>query len=299
MSKIAIISDIHANKDALELVLKDIEKRQVDKIYCLGDLVSKYFYPAEVVDSIKENCEIVIKGNCDDLVANNENYKFARSKLGLDRIEYLDNLPVKEQLMINKVLLNLYHANPKDLDTMFNPLFNKHEKTRYKDQYIKSQDYDKMFEDDKKQTTIVGHTHMNYMGIEKDNKLVVDNNLNIITPNDRAIINTGSVAEHIDLVENQDGTIDHRIVPYVTYLILDDSNLKEGIKVEMVTIDSKSTLIKVFMDSTSKQISNEFPFSPLYTKRMKDSIDSFDSNVMDTKLVEEKYQEFENFRKGR
>ena len=54
MTKIAIISDIHANIDALNLVLKDIEKRGVDKIICLGDLVTKYFYPAEVVDAINE-----------------------------------------------------------------------------------------------------------------------------------------------------------------------------------------------------------------------------------------------------
>lgn len=299
MSKIAVISDIHSNKHTLDLVLKDIEKRQVDKIYCLGDLVTKYFYPAEVVDSIKANCDIVIKGNCDDLVATNEKYKFARSKLGLDRIEYLDNLPTKEQLMINKVLINLYHSNPQDLETMFNPLFTDHDKTRYKDQHIKAEDYAKMFEDERKQTSIVGHTHMNYMGIEKDNKLVIDNNLKTITPNDRAIINTGSVAEHIRLVEKKDGTIDHLIVPYVTYLIIDDANLSEGINVQMIYVDSSDTLVNVFIDSAYRQATGEFPLSPIYTTRMRDSIQAFDKNDRVKSLVEETYQEFENYRKGR
>ena len=37
--KKAIISDIHANLSALEAVLADIEKRDVDAIYCLGDVI--------------------------------------------------------------------------------------------------------------------------------------------------------------------------------------------------------------------------------------------------------------------
>ncbi len=36
---IAIVSDIHANLIALETVLADIEKRNVDAIYCLGDVI--------------------------------------------------------------------------------------------------------------------------------------------------------------------------------------------------------------------------------------------------------------------
>ena len=36
--KIAIISDIHRNLEALKTTLKDIEKRKVDKIICLGDM---------------------------------------------------------------------------------------------------------------------------------------------------------------------------------------------------------------------------------------------------------------------
>lgn len=70
MEKIAIISDIHANIIALEEVLKDIEKRKVNRIFCLGDLVTKGSSPCEVVDKIKEKCEIVVKGNCDDSVVN-------------------------------------------------------------------------------------------------------------------------------------------------------------------------------------------------------------------------------------
>lgn len=37
--KIGIISDIHGNIDALEIVLKKLEDNKVEKIICLGDLI--------------------------------------------------------------------------------------------------------------------------------------------------------------------------------------------------------------------------------------------------------------------
>ena len=37
--KRAILSDIHGNLEALEAVLKDVQSKNVDKIYCLGDII--------------------------------------------------------------------------------------------------------------------------------------------------------------------------------------------------------------------------------------------------------------------
>ena len=39
MTKIAVISDIHANPLALVSVMDDIQKFKPDKIFCLGDLI--------------------------------------------------------------------------------------------------------------------------------------------------------------------------------------------------------------------------------------------------------------------
>lgn len=36
--KIAVISDIHGNMQALQAVLKNIKEENCDKIFCLGDL---------------------------------------------------------------------------------------------------------------------------------------------------------------------------------------------------------------------------------------------------------------------
>ncbi len=41
--KIAIISDIHGNLEALKATIKDIEKKQVDQIICLGDTIAKEY----------------------------------------------------------------------------------------------------------------------------------------------------------------------------------------------------------------------------------------------------------------
>ena len=56
--KIAIISDMHGNLEALKATLKDIEKRKVDKIICLGDIIAKCVHPKECIELIREKCEM-------------------------------------------------------------------------------------------------------------------------------------------------------------------------------------------------------------------------------------------------
>ena len=68
MDRIAIISDVHGNVSALNSVMEDIEKRGITTIYCLGDSVIKCANPDKVVDIIREKCEVILKGNCDDVV---------------------------------------------------------------------------------------------------------------------------------------------------------------------------------------------------------------------------------------
>lgn len=63
--KIALFSDIHANIDALRPILKDIEQRKPDAVYCLGDLVGYAPYPNEVVQMIRSKGIPVIAGNYD------------------------------------------------------------------------------------------------------------------------------------------------------------------------------------------------------------------------------------------
>ncbi|MBD2327077.1 metallophosphoesterase family protein [Alkalinema sp. FACHB-956] len=51
--KIAVISCIHGNYEALNAVLSDIDAQNADKIYCLGDLVGYGPHPNAVVEMIR------------------------------------------------------------------------------------------------------------------------------------------------------------------------------------------------------------------------------------------------------
>lgn len=62
--KYAIVSDIHANLEALQAVLDDAQPR-VDQFVCLGDIVGYNANPVECVRLIRQACEVVVIGNHD------------------------------------------------------------------------------------------------------------------------------------------------------------------------------------------------------------------------------------------
>ncbi|WP_372366726.1 metallophosphoesterase [Candidatus Uabimicrobium sp. HlEnr_7] len=63
MKKIAVISDIHSNLCAFDAVLEDIHRRNVDAIYCLGDVIGYGPQPIECFNKAMKYCEVIIKGN--------------------------------------------------------------------------------------------------------------------------------------------------------------------------------------------------------------------------------------------
>jgi putative phosphoesterase len=64
----ALISDIHANLPALEAVLRDIDTRNVDATYHLGDLVGYAPWPNETVALLREREIAGISGNYDSTI---------------------------------------------------------------------------------------------------------------------------------------------------------------------------------------------------------------------------------------
>ena len=63
--KWAVISDVHANAEALEAVLASIERENVDDILCLGDIVGYGASPNEVVRMLRSAEAKCIVGNHD------------------------------------------------------------------------------------------------------------------------------------------------------------------------------------------------------------------------------------------
>lgn len=64
----AFISDIHANLEALTVVLDDIKKRGVETIYCLGDVIGYGPNPRECIEMVQKACEFTLCGNHEEAV---------------------------------------------------------------------------------------------------------------------------------------------------------------------------------------------------------------------------------------
>ena len=61
----AVLSDVHANLEALEAVLRDADKRNIEDILFLGDAVGYGPDPNECVELLERRCKILIAGNHD------------------------------------------------------------------------------------------------------------------------------------------------------------------------------------------------------------------------------------------
>jgi len=111
---VALISDIHANLEALLAVLKDIahvtQQYGIEGIHCLGDIVNYGAEPAECVARIREYCAVVLKGNHDVAAATlnpvlmdtwgseqQDGARWTRSQLQQVDLDYLAALPALHQ----------------------------------------------------------------------------------------------------------------------------------------------------------------------------------------------------------
>ena len=134
--KIAVISDIHANKNAFDKVMEDINQFNPDKIFCLGDLILAGYNPNYICEKIfelkekyAENFEI-IQGNTDKMVSNCtsellKNVKKTFPCMGYSLEEdvkitdkkYLDfvrELSEKKHVVVNGVKIDLVHGSPRN-----------------------------------------------------------------------------------------------------------------------------------------------------------------------------------------
>ncbi|MGB1286904.1 MAG: metallophosphoesterase family protein [Aggregatilineales bacterium] len=115
MDKIAIISDIHGNMQALEAVLADIEQAGITHIYCLGDLVGKGPDGHLAVDRCREVCDVIVRGNWDDFIGRDghdqEGTIWWKAQLGEERLAYLKNLPGTHDFWLSGKRVRLYHAS--------------------------------------------------------------------------------------------------------------------------------------------------------------------------------------------
>jgi predicted phosphodiesterase len=64
--KVALISDLHSNREALEAVFAHIRSQGIGRIYCLGDVVGYGPEPEFCVDFVRGHAELCLMGNHDE-----------------------------------------------------------------------------------------------------------------------------------------------------------------------------------------------------------------------------------------
>ncbi len=123
--RIAVLSDIHANYEALSAVLQVLEGEAIDNYYCLGDTVGYGGSPNECCDIIRDISKHTILGNHDAAVAGRMDYSYyyeaARQALDSharmiteENMKWLRDLPYK--VALDELGVHLCHGSPVRLE---------------------------------------------------------------------------------------------------------------------------------------------------------------------------------------
>jgi predicted phosphodiesterase len=100
----AIVSDIHANRQAWEETLNDILRQKVDATICLGDIIGYGPMPEPVLESVCEYVDDIVIGNHDAAISGRfapeyfgeralRSLEWTRGKLHEDAVHFLGELP--------------------------------------------------------------------------------------------------------------------------------------------------------------------------------------------------------------
>jgi putative phosphoesterase len=138
--KIAVISDIHGNYDALGAVLKKAKKEGVEYLLVLGDIVGYYYHPDKILDSLSEWNFDLIKGNHEYILENlikdsflgesirlkyGSGHQEAINKLSKQQLQFLKDLPETKSVQFENTTLLMNHGSPWSNDFYIYPDCNK------------------------------------------------------------------------------------------------------------------------------------------------------------------------------
>ncbi|MGL6106378.1 metallophosphoesterase family protein [Romboutsia sp.] len=163
--RIAVISDIHSNVYALDNVLEDIQKRNIDMTVCTGDLVGYGTRPNEVINILRKEKILTIMGNYDEAIGNLKiicgcdypdpkdaekaglSMHFTGSETTEENKEYLRNLPKEATFTFNDKTIRFVHGS-----------------TRVINEYLKesSKEAEEVMDDLVEDILVCGHTHIPY-----------------------------------------------------------------------------------------------------------------------------------------
>lgn len=165
--KIAIISDIHGNIDALESVLEDIRQEGCSKIFCLGDIAMAGPAPKETISRIHALMQskdfYIIQGNTDKMLSvfsfdtynsvlktnavMGSSYMADSKYLDEDEKKFLASLPEKLEIELFGIKILLVHGSPRKNNENIFP-------------NLKIEEVEEMIKDTDADIIFCGHTHM-------------------------------------------------------------------------------------------------------------------------------------------
>jgi diadenosine tetraphosphatase ApaH/serine/threonine PP2A family protein phosphatase len=119
--RVAVISDVHANEQALDAVLEDIDQWNPEAVWCLGDVVGYGPAPNRCCEVVSERADVCLIGNHDlvvlgtlDVTDFNEEASAAAlwTRDELDERSRAFLLPLEPSATVDGA--ELFHASPRD-----------------------------------------------------------------------------------------------------------------------------------------------------------------------------------------
>ncbi len=217
--RLAVLSDIHANLEAFQEVLDDIDRCGADEIITLGDNIGYGPDPDAVIDILCRRNIRTIMGN-HELAVNRPNYlawfnPIAQKAL-LRTMELLSPMALEWiaglEISLVRHGFRFVHGFPPDSATRY--LFQ-----------VADSDMPEVFQELKESICFIGHTHETAM-ISFDGELIdypsLKQGIQQLHPNHRYLINVGSVGQPRDrdrnakyvIVDTETQKIDLRHVEY-------------------------------------------------------------------------------------
>jgi putative phosphoesterase len=148
--RVAVISDVHGNRVALDAVLEDMPR--VAGVLCAGDVVGYGPWPGECVDLVRREGATTVMGNHDRAVVQDTGFRFnsmakagveyARDVLDDEHFEYLAGLP--EERLAAGGRVKIVHGHPNDPD-----------------HYTRPHEFSPRLLDDE-DVLVMGHTHVQH-----------------------------------------------------------------------------------------------------------------------------------------
>lgn len=218
-NKIAIISDVHANMEAFEQVLADIDRHRVDVVISLGDNIGYGPEPDRVIQYIRQHAIFSLQGNHELAILEPKYLKWfnTAAQKSLKKTLTLLSKPSLEFIAKMKVYLSdcgcrFVHGFPPD-----SPLTYSFQVSEGKTK----QAFDQLPE----RHCFIGHTHTLDL-ISYDGKKLeygsLNEGLNLLDSNRQYIISVGSVGQPRDgdnrskyvIWNSSDDTVEVRFVSY-------------------------------------------------------------------------------------